>query len=236
MIQMTELHFRQTPARDFAAVKARAQEILQSELDSSDPHDADKAFLIFHKSHIVNYSDGQIPAQTAILASDHPSNFEAYREDIEQSWRCRRAEELLRGCQESLLVTEMMARLLPPQDRVSIFHGVLQAVIEATKPDALVFKHSQQVVEPADYLAACGEAPMSRPGSLNIRFFNISNSDGDFLMDTRGLAATTTAKHGASLRRSTIRRSMTATRASSRRNPALCSSVGLRRSSLPIRP
>jgi hypothetical protein len=60
-------------------------------------------------------------------------------------------------------------------------------MIEVTRPDALVFKHSQQVIEPADYLAACGEDPIFRPGSLNVRLFNISNSDGDMNMDTRGL-------------------------------------------------
>ena len=95
---------------------------------------------------------------------------------------------MLTGCKEARLVTEMMARLLPPEDRVSLFHGVLRAMIEVSAPDVLVFKHSQQVVTPADYIAACGEAPILRPGSLNVRFFNIANSDGDMVMDTRGLA------------------------------------------------
>jgi hypothetical protein len=81
----------------------------------------------------------------------------------------------------------MMARALSPEDRVALFHGVLRAMIDVTSPDALVFKHSQQVVAPADYLAACSEDPIVRPGSINVRFFNISNSDGDMLMDTRGL-------------------------------------------------
>src|SRR5262245_50995586 len=187
MIQMVELHFRQTPTCDYAAVKARAQAILESELDSPDPRDADKAFLIFHKAHPVEYSDGQVPAQTAILATDQPPRLEAYQQEIQQSWRCRQAEELFRDCTATLLVTEMMARLLSPQARVSIFHGVLRAVIEVTSPDGLVFKHSQQVIEPADYLAACGEDPILRPGSLNVRFFNISNSEGNMIMDTRGL-------------------------------------------------
>jgi hypothetical protein len=188
MIQITELHFRRTPACDYAAVKARAQEILESDLDAPDPREADKAFIIFHKGHPVKYTDAEVPAQTAILATDQPPQLEAYRQDIQQSWRCRRAEELLRGCRETRLVTEMMARLLPPQERVLLFHGVLRAMIKVTGPDALVFKHSQQVIEPADYLAACGENPILRPGSLNVRFFNISNSDGDMIMDTRGLA------------------------------------------------
>ena len=81
----------------------------------------------------------------------------------------------------------MMARLLPSPDRVSLFHGVLRTVIDSTSPDALVFKHSQQVIAPADYLAACSEEPIQRPGSLNVRFFNITDSDGEMLMDTRGM-------------------------------------------------
>ena len=187
MMQIVELHFRRSPTCDHAAVKARAQEILESELDCSDLAGSDKPFLIVHKNHPVQFATGQVPAQTAIFASDKPPAVENYRHEIQQSWRCRAAEELLSGCHATLLVTEMMARLLPAQDRVSLFHGVLRAVIEATNPDALVFKHTQQVVEPSEYLAACDEGPILRPGSLNVRFFNIANSDGDMMMDTRGL-------------------------------------------------
>jgi hypothetical protein len=43
---------------------------------------------------------------------------------------------------------------MPPQDRVALFHGVLRALFKVAAPDALVFKHSQQVIEPTDYLAA----------------------------------------------------------------------------------
>jgi hypothetical protein len=166
-MQIVELHYRRKPTCDYAAVKARAQEILESELDSSDPGEAGEAFLIVHKQHPVRYSGGEeVPAGTSILASDQPFQLEAYRQEIQQSWRCRGAEDLLRGSQESRLVTEMMARLLPPQERVSLFHGVLRAMIDVTAPDALVFKHSQQVVAPADYLAACPEDPIFQKGPV----------------------------------------------------------------------
>ncbi len=188
MMQIVELHFQRELPCDYAAVKARAQEILGSELDCPGPTASGKAFLIVHKSHPVKYTDGQVPAQTAIFTADQPPKLEDYQQDIQQSWRCRGAEELLRGCKETRLVTELMARLLSPQDRVMLFHGVLRAMIEVTSPDALVFKHSQQVIKPADYLAACDRDPILRPGSLNVRFFNISNSAGDMVMDARGLA------------------------------------------------
>ena len=188
MIQITELHYRQSPTCDYAAIKARAQEILESNLDSPDPREVDKAFLIFHKDHVVEYKDGKMPAQTAIFVADRPPDLADYDQDIQQSWRCSAAEDLLRCCSQTRSVAEMMAQHLAPQDRVSLYHGVLRAMIEETNPHALVFKHSQQVIDPADYLAACDEDPILRPGSLNVRFFNISNSDGDMLMDTRGLA------------------------------------------------
>lgn len=189
MMQMTELHFCSSPLYDFAEVKARAQEILESDLDSTNTQEMEPTFLVFHKgSRRFKVEDGEVPAQTAILSTNQPPQLEAYRKDIQQSWRCQRAEELLKDCKEARLVIEMMARHLPPQDRVSLFHGVLRAMIEATNPVALVFKHSQQVIEPADYLAACDQDPILRPGSLNVRFFNISNSNGEMVMDTRGLA------------------------------------------------
>ena len=60
MMQITELHFRRTPTCDYAAVKARTQEILECDLESSDPGESDKAFLIVHKDHPVKYADGEI--------------------------------------------------------------------------------------------------------------------------------------------------------------------------------
>jgi hypothetical protein len=187
MMQIAELHFRQQPIYDFAAIKARSETILDNELDCSDPSQAAKAFIIFHKRFPVTYTDRRIPAQTAILVTDQPPQLEAYRQEIQQSWRCPGADELLRDSQQSILVTEMMSRHLTPHDRVRLFHGVLHATVELAKPDALVFKHSQQVVSPSQYLDACKSDPIQRPGSLNVRFFNISNSNGDMIMDTRGL-------------------------------------------------
>ncbi len=101
--------------------------------------------------------------------------------------RCVDPEDLLRSCTENRLVTEMMARFLPPKDRVVLFHGALQAMIEVTHPDALVFQHSQEVIEPAVYLKSCDKEPILRTRFTQCPFFRISDSDGEMLMDTRGL-------------------------------------------------
>jgi Domain of unknown function (DUF4261) len=187
MIQLTELLYSSRPTIDYAAVKERVQQILSSELDCSDPATASSAFLIFHKSHTIKYTEGEVPAQTAILRTDQPVRIEDYEAVLQQSWNCANAAELLLECRSACAVTEMMSRQLLPQDRAMIYHGVLQAMIELTNPHALVFKHSQQVIEPKSYLDASDKHVGLRPGSINVRLFNISNSDGDMVMDTRGL-------------------------------------------------
>jgi hypothetical protein len=187
-MQIVELHFSSEPRCDYLAIKSRAEAILDEEVDAPDARLAKDAFLIFHKQHPVQLKDAVIAPQTALFRANKPINIGAYADDIQQSWGFPDCSPVLSTSKHTILVTEMMARVLPASDRVHLFHGVLQAVIELTKPIALVFKHSQQVVRPQVYLDSVGDAPILRPGSLNVRFFNISNSSGDMLMDTRGLS------------------------------------------------
>lgn len=186
-IQCVELLFRCTPSWEYASVKKRAETILGEEIDTSSPSKPGDVFILFHKKNPVTYAEGTLPAQTVIMSASAPIEIHRYEDDIQQSWNCPYAAALLEGTEHTLLVTEMMARGLDAPDRVRLFHGVLQAVIEQTAPNTLVFKHSQQVLDPAAYLGALGDSPIQRPGTLNVRFFKISNSDGDMLMDTRGL-------------------------------------------------
>src|SRR6185369_9814874 len=129
IMQIVELHFRQKPICDYAAVKARAQEILESDLDYRETSGTNSGILIAHKNYIAKYTDGQGPALTAIAPTDQPPKLDAYKQDIQQSWRCPGAEDLLRDCTDTCLVAEMMARLLSPKDRISLFHGVLRAMV-----------------------------------------------------------------------------------------------------------
>jgi Domain of unknown function (DUF4261) len=186
-MQLVELHFSERPNCDDSAIKPRVEAILGENIDSSDSQNANEFFLFFHTQHSIQYDEGHVPAQTAIVARHETIDLNRYSHEIQQSWGFRNCESILGKSRHTLLVTELMARLLPTTERVRLFHGVLQAVIEITKPEALVFKHSQQVVHPDAYLTRTADVPILRPGSLNVRFFNISNSEGDMLMDTRGL-------------------------------------------------
>lgn len=187
-MQMVELHYVAPPVYNTAALAERAKQLLGSGIDTSDSDAGSSAFLLFHTNHRMEYRDGALPPQTAILASDKPTDAEAYTDQIQQSWACDDAAERMAASTRSLLVTEMMAQGLEPGERVRLFHGVLQALTEITRPHAIVFHHTQQVVAGDSYLESCDRESIERPGSLNVRFFNISNSEtGDMMMDTRGL-------------------------------------------------
>ena len=185
-MQMAELHFKSPPSYDAALIATRAEELLDSGIES--PASDSDTLLFFHTKHQIEYKEGAAPAQTAILATDKPTDAEAYAERIQQSWSCDDAAERIASSTTSRLVTEMMSRNLEPIERIRLFHGVLQAFAEITQPHAIVFSHSQQVVAGDAYLKSCSDDPIQRLGSLNVRFFNISNSDtDDVIMDVRGL-------------------------------------------------
>lgn len=67
----------------------------------------------------------------------------------------------------------------------------MAGVLEAAPAAALHWRPTRQFINPERYLDAHREGGASRffAGSFNVRFFNISNSPGDMVMDTLGLAA-----------------------------------------------
>jgi hypothetical protein len=186
-VQIVQCVYREQPNLDVKKILARAQQILGTRLESNDATNDSKAILILHPETLVTFSDATGPAQTLIASAEDPESESDWESEIQQSWSCPNAAELLQGCRITKLVAEMLTRTLDPPVRVKLFHGVLQAMVEVTRPVALVFKHSQQVVDPSRYLKSCDKDPFLRPGSLNVRFFNISNSGGDMIMDTRGM-------------------------------------------------
>jgi hypothetical protein len=187
-MQMAELHYTCTPSYEATAIAERAEALIHSGIELPDQGNQSDTLLFFHTNHAAQYADGSAPASTAILPTDKPTDPEKYTETIQQSWHCEDALERLQACTTTRLVSELMARSLRPADRVMLFHGVLQALVEISEPHAIVFTHSQQIIAPEHYLASCMDAPIQRPGALNVRFYRITNSEtDDMIMDTRGL-------------------------------------------------
>ena len=190
-MQIAFLLFESQPAFDAKAIHQRAQERSGSPIQFPEPSDP-SITLLAHTEHTSQFEEATIPGQTFITQMDEPPDPQKMQDCVEQSWACENAADLLQRATHTLMVNEMMCDGIEPKNRLHIFHSVLQAVAEITKPHAIVFSHTQQIITATDYLAPLepDQPKLMRPGMINVRMYNISNGDeGDVIMDTLGLDA-----------------------------------------------
>ena len=138
-MQMAELHYTIPPKYDPADLAARAEELLESGIETLVPDLSSGTFLLTHKKHSVQLEEGAVAPQIAILSTDKETDPAQYAATIQQSWACNDAAARIESSKRSLLITEMLAGGLEPVDRIRLFHGVLQALVEITQPNAIVF-------------------------------------------------------------------------------------------------
>jgi hypothetical protein len=172
--------------RLLAAMRSRFGNVEQPEPASER---ATQMFMLM--DDIAHYTDGSIPAQLVLLpATGHP-DLAKYEEAFQQSWSFRNAREVMETCTHSCLFSDMMSAALPQDRRRQVLAGGLLAILECARIDAVYFAETQQFMEPAHLAAELTQSqqrlnPLS--GFINVRFFNVSNSPGDMVMDTLGLA------------------------------------------------
>jgi hypothetical protein len=145
-----------------------------------------------HPDHPVGLKDATIPAQTCVFPTDRPFQLtKALEGDLQQSWSFPEASEVVGRCRHTVLVTDLMSSPLDYRERLGLFQDALAGVLEAVPVLAIHWRPTGQFIDPRRYLEAYREGGANRffAGSLNVRFYNISNSPGDMVMDTLGLAA-----------------------------------------------
>jgi len=177
-----------------ALVRALARRLGRVEATGQIPQPGTSQVAMFHLMDFpVQLKDGSIPAQLVLLmAGEKAQRTDAITQVVQQSWAFPAAAQVYEECSHMLLLSEMMATPLPHQGRRKIIANGLLALLEATRVDLIHWMPTQQMLSPADIVARYS-APqeLANPvyGFLNVRFFNISNSKGDMLMDTLGLSA-----------------------------------------------
>lgn len=196
--QHVELHFREPPALNEVILQHRAGGLLGRPVllrAAAIPADGGPSTIELQHTRPANATTAPgtkvLPARTMVISYAVQPKLDKLESVISQSWACPKATELLASSQAQLLVSELHQpdQSQPHGERLEQFHAVLRAILEQTKPIAMVFVHSQQVVDPAVYRESLNDAPQLRPGTINVRLFRISESNNDLLMDTRGLAA-----------------------------------------------
>lgn len=117
---------------------------------------------------------------------------QSFESSIQQSWEWREAEDGIKKCKYSFLVSEMMAAGLIYKDRLELFQKILVSIIEEFPCTAINWTPSGQIVNPAAYIESQknGSKLGYLYGAVNVRFLNISDgAENEMLMDTLGLAA-----------------------------------------------
>lgn len=159
----------------------------QSELMSV----SDTFISFVFKDHMIEYADGMLPAQIVIFLRDNVVELEQWKESFDQSWRWDEAQRVVaENGRYSVLVTDMMSSGLPYPARIELFQKVLYEIVKAVPCTAMHWVHSQQWIEPQDYLNNDPrvESYDRLVGIVNVRLYQIEGTD-DSLMDTIGLGA-----------------------------------------------
>lgn len=150
--------------------------------------EGDHSILLSLRDYCVDYADKKsMPCQIAIMRSDKPFDAAEYASAVEQTWDWPEVKESLAQCRHAVLVTEFMGRGLEVEDRLEIIQAIMHVIIENGGVMAISQTNAACLINPQLYLANHASEYVYY-GLLNVRFFNISNSPGDMLMDTLGLA------------------------------------------------
>jgi hypothetical protein len=182
-----ELIYREPPALE----KGALLEAMRRNCGNVDTPDEPDLLLFFHPDHPVHYADRQIPAQTVILTANAGFDLSEVQSALEQAWQWPHAREVVALCRSSLLVTDMLSSGLDHRERLELLHRALVSVLEVAPCEAIYWRPSEQLVDPAAYLQERrSPEPNSLFGAVNVRLFNIEKrAPGEKLMDTLGLAA-----------------------------------------------
>lgn len=176
------LLFTVKPALDAASLAAALRK------DFKQVDNPDDSLLYFFPDYPVTFNDGkQLPAQIMVAAAERPSTSDYLAAALQQSWHWSEAATVVAACEHEVIVTDFMTRILEYTMRVELFQKALDAIVRLLNPQAIYFTTSDKVVEPVAYLK---RGPAVLEGLLNVRFFNIADSDTqEMFLDTLGLHA-----------------------------------------------
>ncbi|SET33483.1 DUF4261 domain-containing protein [Hymenobacter actinosclerus] len=179
------------PVRLFFAARpevnqAALAEALRQSVGPVDTPDSGQVF--FFPTYAASFADAQsVPTSVMLTAVAPLSQGEQLTPARQQSWHWPEVGATLATCQYEIILTDFMTRALPHLERVTLLNKVLDALLPVLRPQVLYFPSSQKLLDPQAYLARGAEA---LSGLLNVRFYNIADSDAqEMLMDTLGLHA-----------------------------------------------
>jgi len=137
----------------------------------------------------VKFAEGSIPAQATIFVPDENKiDFSELHNSFGQSWGWIEAEETVRKCSYEILLTDLMSRNLDYKERIEYFQKFVASIVSAMNPSAVWIRNSEIILEPTDFLEKSSQNNYQNINTfMNVRLFNIQETEGEMIMDTLGL-------------------------------------------------
>lgn len=174
--------------------KSETERILGENVGSIDLfwHDQ-KGFGAAAKDYICHFKDGDVPPQ--VMATECIGFNGGEIDDFHRSqfWDCGdRADKFLSECKYQVVVTDMMAAALEPQERANLDMDFIEALLELYPDCEAIYFINSNKLYPADIIRQeKGKIPRESrfiKYAVNVRFFNIQGTDGDMVIDTVGMS------------------------------------------------
>ena len=184
-----KLFFENEPAfNDEKIEQALSKLFKQIEFDkSSDKPNNSRHY--FFKDYEVKFDEGSIPAQATIFVPDENKiDFSELHNSFGQSWSWTEAEETVRNCSYEILITDLMSRNLDYKERIEYFQKFVASIVSAMNPSAIWVRNSEMILKPTDFLEKSNQNNYQNINVfMNVRLFNIQETEGEMIMDTLGL-------------------------------------------------
>ncbi|MDO3408962.1 DUF4261 domain-containing protein [Saccharibacillus sp. CPCC 101409] len=148
------------------------------------------AAVFYHGDYSVNFTDGEVPAQTRLFRPRLLRQDVNWNGVLEQSWKWEGGAERLGEYRYAVTLCDWYAAMLPFERRLEMFQAVLASVIETMGCDALYWQPSGQLIDAGSFLSSHTSEPLY--GALNVRVYDMQSAggrEGEVLVDTIGLTA-----------------------------------------------
>lgn len=167
------------------ALKKRFKNIGFPELGAS----PENSRQYFFKDYEVEFKEGKIPVQGTIYIPDAKGiSLDKLEKTFHQSWNWREAESVVKQCNFEVLLTDLMSRALNYKLRLEYFQKFVASVVEAMNPKAIWISNGEKIMNKEEYLDKFSTNDYQNlSGFMNVRLFNVQESNGEIIMDTLGL-------------------------------------------------
>lgn len=170
----------------------RVLDHLSAELGDVQRSDARDTNHYFVKDVTVAFQEGHLPSQLVIFPGALEKHNWTGTDAFHQSRRLPDAEQRVAACPHGIFLSDLMSSLLDHRRRRKILAAALRAVIKHSNAELLYAAPITQFLDAKEVLAE-----LSKPEEvanpvypfLNVRFYRISETAADMIMDTLGLSA-----------------------------------------------